>query len=443
MNTAKIITTVGTSVFENYLKDKTVAEKDKRDFRVDYNYIKDESPPFSKYNANKEMLEELEEHIVPWYKNAPNASAEIKSILKIKEETEGEVEIYLIATDTVLSVKAAELVKEWLVKKGILVNKKISIIECLRIQDANAFINNGIQNLIVEILNIHESDNQENSILNISGGFKAMIPVLTIVGQLYDMPLFYIYENSDTPIEIQRLPISFDWDVIESYTDYLAQPNKIEDEDIQENMINLHLIRDNTGTIELTVVGQLLKKFLLRQPPHFSTTFGYFVEYKIKECFDEKFGCQNVLHGYKSKTNSFSGDLDLIVLNNDQMETIEVKPLDLLNNEGRLSHFISSLSKRTKIAEKELAKTANKLCLMVYRFKQPNDPPIYKLSAEQKNIILRIEQQVKADFPEANFLVKCFYVKPNSIKKGERILHQKFLKSSLKYNQIQTIFPTK
>ncbi len=445
MQKIKIITTVGTSVFENYLKDRSVSES-KSDFKKDYEILKEEANPYSKYGSLKDVLDELGEIISSWYTNNSNASAEIKSILKIKEQTEGEVEVHLIATDTILSVKAAELIKEWLITNKIIVNEKIEIIEGLRVNDSNEFIEKGIQNLIKEVLEIHELNNQENSILNISGGFKAMIPVLTIVGQLYDIPLFYIYEDSDTSIELQRLPINFDWDVIQAYTNFLTDPEHLKGDDVgtaPEEMMSLQLIKKVGEDFQLTVIGRLLSEFLKRRPPHFDTVFGYLVEYKIKECLESEFGSNNIRHGYKSATRSFDGDLDLIVFNEKGMETIEVKPDALLDDKERLTHFMTKLIDRTKIAQQELEKAPTQLSLMVYRFKQPNDPPTYKLSQQQFNSTKCIEKQIKATFPSAEFQVKCFYVKPNKIKRGERILHQKFIRDSLKFNQIQTIFPTK
>jgi hypothetical protein len=228
----KLVTTVGTSLFENYLDDKKYKSQDRNQDCVDiYKQIRDAEPSFDKWKDYHKK------DILPFKKNwksseQSDASAEIASILKILEESEVKsAEIYLLATDTVLSVLACELIKEWFSNKNP--SSKISAIKFERPEtkedlEKSSFV---IQNLrisnnteyeqgfmrLIEVLD--DLDLNENDALNITGGYKAIIPIMTIYGQLKNVPLKYIYDESELGkadlIEVGSLPINFDWGMVE------------------------------------------------------------------------------------------------------------------------------------------------------------------------------------------------------------------------------------
>lgn len=442
----KIITTVGTSVFENFKKNNSNRNSDKTSFIDSYSELRDRSNPFSDWNKRSlaHNLSQLDKLKTEAFFEDKNASAEIKSIAHIvNNNTDEKPKIYLLATDTVLSYKAAQIIKEWLVKNNVRVENEIKVIEGLSVEDANLFVETGLHNLVDGVLNISEEEADDKCILNISGGFKAMIPVLTIVGQLYNMPLFYIYENSDTPIELQRMPISFDWDVIAAYSESLAALHKVElHSELGEEMEELHLVSIVEDAYKLTVLGELLNKFLLRKPPHFDTVFGYFVEYKVKETFDKEFGCTAVLHGQKFK--SVQGDLDIIVKKEQDFDAFEIKNLDyFFANTPKASDYMEKFAARIAAAENEFGVQVNDANLMVYSFKKSGDPAERKLTEEKNKTAQNLSKIFEEKLPHANFKVIHFYVKPNKIKKGTRVIYQDFLKDSLKHTQIHTIFPPK
>ncbi|MDY6991414.1 MAG: hypothetical protein SVR94_02245, partial [Pseudomonadota bacterium] len=57
----------------------------------------------------------------------------------------------------------------------------------------------------------------DNAVINITGGYKAMIPYLTILGQVNKVPVRYIFEDTDTLIEIPLLPLTIDNSLFEKY----------------------------------------------------------------------------------------------------------------------------------------------------------------------------------------------------------------------------------
>jgi hypothetical protein len=313
-----IITTVGTSVFENYLKDKTVSEHQKRDFRTDYNNLKEEALPFSKWDSCKDELDELEESITSWYHNNPNASAEIKSILKIAEQTKGEVEVYLIATDTVLSVKAAELVGGWFDgNRGELPvffetpNKMEEqedsdyVIKNLQILNQSDY-ERGLHNLI-DILDRITTKNKKidkkerrNLVLNITGGYKAIIPILTIYGQLEGIPVKYLFNDTDLGqdseiIQIGNLPISFDSNIVYTYYPFYTDRISVEIESLNQQEIGIYrklskdygLFQEEENQFVRTVLGRLLNSYAFFKAPESVQVLGTFIEYKLAEYYTE------------------------------------------------------------------------------------------------------------------------------------------------------------
>lgn len=72
-------------------------------------------------------------------------------------------------------------------------------IEGLQVKDAETFRDAGFINLIDKVVAIKGEDT--STILNISGGYKALIPPLTLLAQLEQIPLYYIYEDSGELIE--------------------------------------------------------------------------------------------------------------------------------------------------------------------------------------------------------------------------------------------------
>jgi CRISPR/Cas system-associated protein Csm6 len=192
----------------------------------------------------------------------PHASAEITSILKIAEklraqDEEAQVEVQLLATDTALSVSAAKLVKLWFGKEVLpgepthyqhsfeqrSENHSVSIsirpfqigengdyIKSLGVKppadgDPETFYEQGLQNLVKKLVDkqsglIKQAKQARKDklapVINFSGGYKAIIPFLTIIAQLENIPMYYIYEDSDHLLEMGSLPVGWDWGMVEA-----------------------------------------------------------------------------------------------------------------------------------------------------------------------------------------------------------------------------------
>ncbi len=126
---------------------------------------------------------------------------------------------------------AAELIKQWFEDKNcyqgeyaikVIFNPDRHIIPGLQIKDKKAFQNNGLVELLNRFYSI-AGNNYANTILNITGGFKALIPYLTILAQVNQVKIQYIFEDTDTLIEIPFLPLKIDDELFERWAVQFAQ----------------------------------------------------------------------------------------------------------------------------------------------------------------------------------------------------------------------------
>lgn len=204
----KIITMVGTSLIRNFLNEN---ENEITKINVDM---------LSERNSNdkdqeKDRYYRLKRDIEDWIsrnENIEDVSAEIKSLSKIKKELEIEdLEIYLFASDTLNSLLAAEVIEKVLVEIYHFERVKCEIIIDLQVKDREKF-KNGMSNLIYKIYEI-AAGNWSDVFINITGGYKATTPFLTILAQLNGCQMFYVFEDSDALIKIPNIP--FDTEVLD------------------------------------------------------------------------------------------------------------------------------------------------------------------------------------------------------------------------------------
>jgi hypothetical protein len=110
MKTIKVITTVGTSLVENAKKGKYLNQVDD-----EYGCIK-KAEYFQSWKSyfDNGTIGTVKVAIRPFFENNyADISAEIKSLVLIQQEQNCKLEVYLICTDTILSVVAADMIKEF------------------------------------------------------------------------------------------------------------------------------------------------------------------------------------------------------------------------------------------------------------------------------------------------------------------------------------------
>ncbi len=358
-----VITTVGTSLITNYMA-KEVREIDGYD-SIDSYYKLIEKIPSDEYATCKPILNDMRKIISgSWVKGIyktdnerwkfdtgiynENCCAEIKTLLKLykvkAKKNKAKIRVYLLTTDTVTSNLAAEIIKENInnFEKNIMV-KNTRVIKGLQTESFERFESEGINNLFGEINKTiqeiskreKEFNIKESTIINISGGYKALIPYMTIFAQLYELESVYIYEDSDSLITIPPLPIQIDWGFAEEFYPYLSDPNFFKEAKLPLNsLINQGLLTRNAYKYSRTSMGQFFYKVTEKELHVSRNVMGFFFEYKLYEYYiTNPYGKYiNVEHSVDK--NKYI-EMDLVLNSTDcDYIAIEVKSLNYLDKKG-------------------------------------------------------------------------------------------------------------
>lgn len=86
-----------------------------------------------------------------------------------------------------------------------------------------SFVNEGLRSLVAvlaeEIREARKLGRQPK--INATGGFKAETAYATLVGALFQVPVFYIHEKFDGLVEVPALPVAWDFGLIAEHVDLL------------------------------------------------------------------------------------------------------------------------------------------------------------------------------------------------------------------------------
>lgn len=259
-----IITTVGTSIFTNYIYhiSHDIQEKYER-----YNSI--ESDKINE-KAHKNDMTYLQTKIEQYLnQRGKSAAAEVQSSLLIQKELEDHIIVNLIASDTVSCVLASRVLSD---NKNLncesitfMFDEKKDIIKGLQVNDRKKFETHGLVNLIQRLNEIINEKYYTNVALNITGGYKASVPYLTLFSQIYNIPLFYIFEDTDELIRIPHAPMSINWGVFERYSNLFQQLdkgiydwNKIKAQQMIDDDVRMCIWEDDENDLaELNAIGKM------------------------------------------------------------------------------------------------------------------------------------------------------------------------------------------
>jgi len=255
----RIITTVGTSLFTNYMREDVHNTFDAKP-EAQYESIKEHfdklflqpaaANPESRFERRMKNINTIiknkwlsgikrtgrEEWQFEMGTANENASAEIKSILAIaKKFPAEEIHVHLLATHTLLSDLAAQMIKGWFDEFcsdpniNVYYESRDDAIKGLQILNSITFEKEGVSNLFNRCEQIYGGD-RDNTIINITGGYKALLPFMTIFAQVNGIPIYYIFEDTDELIHIPQAPVQIDLGIFEKYAHNFAElENTVED----------------------------------------------------------------------------------------------------------------------------------------------------------------------------------------------------------------------
>ncbi len=146
--------------------------------------------------------------------NVRNASAELNSLQRLNLLPDDHV--VLLVTDTVEGKCCGEclakaLCKIWSLPDG---NVHIERIEGLQVHDEARLRDDGLPNLMRVIMGYCKEWNNDSIILNPTGGFKGLVPFLTVLGMMYRLRTVYVFEFSNVLINLPPLPISLNEELL-------------------------------------------------------------------------------------------------------------------------------------------------------------------------------------------------------------------------------------
>lgn len=306
----KIITTVGTSLITN--------EQNQNDGFItngDVKILEGRRHNESNKPELKNRLEKLSKKIEKNLKFQDEYfSAETSSLFKIVEELKEPVDVYLLATDTILSPVCAEMIKKWFViqqtkkeRKNIEYINAIHyeansryIIKGLQVKNKDEFQREGLTNLYNRLHEIAENGLYwGNCIINITGGYKALIPFVSIIAQINNIPVHYTFQEKHDEkfdlLSIPGLPINLDYDLFEKYWESISVVSEegryIENFKFQQDLINI--LEPSEGSSQmLTMLGYALwEKFKSK----------YFLFYCPDDVWEEILEQKNILRIIKTK----------------------------------------------------------------------------------------------------------------------------------------------
>lgn len=146
--------------------------------------------------------------------------------------------IHFLATETPDGVLAARVLKDFCeIHFGR--EAKVHIVEGLQVENGELFRRKGLNNLIYYVFEAlrHAPAGTFTRIINPTGGFKGVVPYLTLIGMLEpDIEISYIYEHSRDLIRLAGIPLRLDFESMEAAYEALVacQDDLISEDELQE-----------------------------------------------------------------------------------------------------------------------------------------------------------------------------------------------------------------
>lgn len=187
ISTCTILTTVGTSLLTNAKRDLGVGQSDEQQLA---NYIR--------------------------HTNAEKACAETNSLSRLLQPGDC---IVLLHSQTEDGARCAEALRRYYESQGY----RVSVREVPDLTYAESrFKMRGLCSLVATLIDLIRFEKRQGRkvVVNATGGFKAEIAYATLVGLLFDVPVYYIHEAFRDIIEMPPTPIIWDYSLLAEHEEF-------------------------------------------------------------------------------------------------------------------------------------------------------------------------------------------------------------------------------
>jgi putative CRISPR-associated protein (TIGR02619 family) len=167
-------------------------------------------------------------------------SAETNSLSQVSDIAVAQ--IVLLHTETEDGRICAETLADT-VMEHLTSNVKRVQISGLQVKDEKVFRRDGIQNLFQALNRTLDSISDKDVVLNVTGGFKSVVPYITLFGLINRLDVIYIHETANSLMHLPPLPLSFDFELLGEIRDAML---KLRKEGLMQRQAFLKLIRNRS-----------------------------------------------------------------------------------------------------------------------------------------------------------------------------------------------------
>lgn len=151
------------------------------------------------------------------------ASAELNILERLPAQADDQV--LLFATDTADGRACAEELARVAREAMAIEQIRVLRVQGLQVRDAETLRHTGLTNLI-RLLIDHLADDQlryeGGCVLCPNGGFKGVVPFMSVLGMIFRAPVVYVFEFAETLISLPPIPITFATDLFDRALPALA-----------------------------------------------------------------------------------------------------------------------------------------------------------------------------------------------------------------------------
>jgi putative CRISPR-associated protein (TIGR02619 family) len=168
----------------------------------------------------------MDEHSAKHPEPRVSISAELNTLNKLGIDRNDRV--ILLSSDNAQGRVCSEMNKRAIMEAFDLSNAQVTIhrIEGLQVHSAKILRDKGLKNLVKVVVNEYLANENirynYDIVINPTGGFKGVVPFLTVLGMLYGKRTVYMFEFADELINLPPLPFSFDMELYDRVRPALA-----------------------------------------------------------------------------------------------------------------------------------------------------------------------------------------------------------------------------